>query len=140
MSDQPRSHGRKSITASLKPRGLMDHNPRLAGVWTAHIITLFPEAFPGVLGESLTGRALKDRLWTLETTALREFGEGRHRNVDDTPAGGGAGMVMRADVMSRAIDAATAVGVASVATHYAYLLGHYPHGHHRDGLHGLCPE
>lgn len=107
MSDQPRSHGRKSITASLKPRGLMDHNPRLAGVWTAHIITLFPEAFPGVLGESLTGRALKDRLWALETTHLREFGEGRHRNVDDTPAGGGAGMVMRADVMSRAIEAAT---------------------------------
>ena len=108
MSDQPRSHGRKSITASLQPRSLMDHNPLLAGVWTAHIITLFPEAFPGVLGESLTGRALKDRLWALETTHLREFGEGRHRNVDDTPAGGGAGMVMRADVMSRAIEAATA--------------------------------
>ena len=61
-----------------------------------------------MLGESLTGRALKDRLWALETTHLREFGEGRHRNVDDTPAGGGAGMVMRADVMSRAIEAATA--------------------------------
>lgn len=84
----------------------MDTNPRLAGVWTAHIITLLPQAFPGVLGESLTGKALKDRLWALETTDLRLFGEGRHRNVDDTPAGGGAGMVLRADVMGRAIDTA----------------------------------
>ena len=62
MSVPPsKSHGRKSITASLKPRDLMDQNPRLSGVWTAQIITLFPDAFPGVLGESLTGRALKDR-------------------------------------------------------------------------------
>ena len=108
MSDAPRSHGRKSLRPSLKPRELMDASPALARAWRAQVITLFPEAFPGVLGESLTGRALKDRLWALETTPLREFGEGRHRNVDDTPAGGGAGMVMRADVMSRAIEAATA--------------------------------
>ena len=108
MTDKPKSYGRKSISATLKPRDLMDPNPRLAGAWGAHIITLFPEAFPGTLGESLTGKALKDGLWALETTHLREFGEGRHRNVDDTPAGGGAGMVLRADVMGRAIDAATA--------------------------------
>lgn len=112
MSDTPksapsRSHGRKSISASLKPRDLMDQNPRLAGVWGAQIITLFPDTFPGVLSESLTGRALKDGLWTLDTTDLRRFGDGKHRNVDDTPAGGGAGMVLRADVMGRAIDAAT---------------------------------
>lgn len=111
MSDTPRStpsrsHGRKSITASVKPRDLMDLNPRLARAWGAQVITLFPDAFPGVLGESLTGKALKDGKWTLETTDLRRFGEGKHRNVDDTPAGGGAGMVLRADVMGAAIDAA----------------------------------
>ena len=104
MSDKPRSFGRKSISVSLKPRELMTHNPRLAGVWTARIITLFPDAFPGVLGESLTGKALKDGKWQIETTDLRQFGEGRHRNVDDTPAGGGAGMVLRPDVLGRAID------------------------------------
>ena len=109
MSVPPsKSHGRKSITASQKPRDLMDQNPRLAGVWTAQIITLFPDAFPGVLGESLTGRALKDRKWALETIDLRRFGDGKHRNVDDTPAGGGAGMVLRADVVGNAIDHAIA--------------------------------
>ncbi len=105
MPDTPaKSHGRKSISASLQPRDLMDLNSRLSKVWTAQIITLFPGAFPGVLGESLTGKALKDGLWQLETIDLRPFGEGKHRNVDDTPAGGGAGMVLRADVMGRAID------------------------------------
>lgn len=74
--------------------------------WTARVITLFPSAFPGVLGESLTGKALQDGLWHLETIDLRDFGIGRHRNVDDTPAGGGAGMVLRADVLSPAIEAA----------------------------------
>ena len=112
MSDdpapKPRSHGRKSIAASVQPRDLMAENPRLAGVWTARVITLFPQAFPGVLGESLTGRALKDGLWQLEPIDLRPFGEGRHRNVDDTPAGGGAGMVLRADVVGKAIEAAQA--------------------------------
>ncbi|MEM7733390.1 MAG: tRNA (guanosine(37)-N1)-methyltransferase TrmD [Pseudomonadota bacterium] len=107
MSDAPKSFGRKSISASLKPRDLMDQNPRLAKAWAAQVITLFPHAFPGVLGESLTGKALKDGLWTLNTTDLRRFGEGKHRNVDDTPAGGGAGMVLRADVMGHAIEAAT---------------------------------
>lgn len=99
-----KSHGRKSISVSLKPRELMTHNPKLAKAWTARLITLFPGAFPGVLGESLTGRALKDGKWQLETTDLRIFGEGKHRNVDDTPAGGGAGMVLRADVLGKAID------------------------------------
>lgn len=82
----------------------MEVNPRLSKVWMAQVITLVPQAFPGVLGESLTGKALKDGLWQLETIDLRPFGEGKHRNVDDTPAGGGAGMVLRADVMGRAID------------------------------------
>ncbi|MCC6008238.1 MAG: tRNA (guanosine(37)-N1)-methyltransferase TrmD [Rhodobacteraceae bacterium] len=104
----PRSHGRLSISASRQPRSLMDEQPRLAGRWTARVITLLPEAFPGVLGLSLTGRALAEGLWALETINLRGFGKGRHRNVDDTPAGGGAGMVLRADVLSAALDEAAA--------------------------------
>jgi tRNA (guanine37-N1)-methyltransferase len=75
----------------------------LAGAWTAQVVTLLPEAFPGVLGLSLTGKALQEGLWQLRTIPLREYGEGRHRNVDDTPAGGGAGMVLRADVAAKAL-------------------------------------
>ncbi len=82
----------------------MTDAPQLAHVWAARIITLFPQAFPGVLGESLTGKALKDGKWQLTTTNLRDFGVGKHRNVDDTPAGGGAGMVLRPDVLGRAIE------------------------------------
>lgn len=74
--------------------------------WQADIITLFPEAFPGILGLSLTGRALDEGIWSLRTIALREFGIGKHRNVDDTPAGGGAGLVIRPDVMGAALDTA----------------------------------
>lgn len=99
-----KSHGRKTMRPTLQPRELMSHAPDLARAWQAHIITLFPEAFPGVLGESLTGKAIKEGKWQLSTTDLRLFGEGKHRNVDDTPAGGGAGMVLRPDVMGRAID------------------------------------
>ncbi|MCF6320424.1 MAG: tRNA (guanosine(37)-N1)-methyltransferase TrmD [Rhizobiaceae bacterium] len=70
----------------------------------ASIITLYPEMFPGPLGSSLAGRALDKGLWQLETIALREFGTGKHRQVDDTPAGGGAGMVLKPDVLAAAID------------------------------------
>ncbi len=73
-------------------------------MFKASIITLFPEAFPGVLGVSLIGKALRDGLWSLEATQLRDFGQGPHKNVDDTPSGGGAGMVIRADVAAAAID------------------------------------
>lgn len=109
MTDAPRSYGRKSISASTRPQALME-DARLAGVWTARVITLFPGAFPGLLGESLTGKALREGLWQLQTTDLRPFGEGRHRNVDDTPAGGGAGMVLRPDVVARAIEHAPVPG------------------------------
>ena len=102
----PRSYGRKSISAAVQPRELITNTPHLKDAWAVRIITLFPQAFPGVLGESLTGKALNDGLWTLHTTDLRAFGEGKHRNVDDTPAGGGAGMVLRADVVGRALDQA----------------------------------
>jgi len=106
MADKPRSHGRLAVRPSLKPRPLMEESPAAAGAWCARVITLFPGAFPGVLGESLTGRALQAGLWRLETFDLRDFGVGRHRNVDDTPAGGGPGMVLRADVLGAAFEAA----------------------------------
>lgn len=99
----PKSHGRLSIRASLTPRDLMAEAPLVQGAWTAKVITLFPEAFPGTLGLSLTGKALDFGLWRLETIDLRTFGEGKHRNVDDTPAGGGAGMVLRPDVVDAAL-------------------------------------
>jgi tRNA (guanine37-N1)-methyltransferase len=73
-------------------------------MFAATVITLFPEAFPGTLGLSLIGKALRERAWSLETVQLRDFGVGPHRSVDDTPAGGGAGMVIRADVAAAAID------------------------------------
>lgn len=72
--------------------------------WRAQIITLFPEAFPGVLGHSLIGKALTEGVWSLDLINLRDFGRGRHRQVDDTPAGGGAGLVIRADVLADALD------------------------------------
>ena len=103
-----KSHGRLSARPTLKPRDLMEETRFVRGAWVAQVITLFPDAFPGVLGQSLTGKALDLGLWRLETTDLRPFGEGKHRNVDDTPAGGGAGMVLRADVVDRAILAAMA--------------------------------
>ena len=73
----------------------------------AHMITGFPDMFPGPLGDSLAGRALDDGLWMLNTHDLRPFGAGKHRNIDDTPAGGGAGMVLRADVAAAALDHVT---------------------------------
>ncbi|SMH57992.1 tRNA (guanosine(37)-N1)-methyltransferase TrmD [Mesorhizobium australicum] len=76
----------------------------------ATVLTLYPEMFPGALGISLAGRALERGDWSLETVQIRDFGLGRHRAVDDTPAGGGAGMVLRADVLAAAIDYASAAG------------------------------
>ena len=114
MTKPPRSAGRLSARPTLQPRELMTDTPDLAGAWTAQIITLFPQAFPGVLGESLTGKALQDGLWQLQTFDLRQYGIGKHRNVDDTPAGGGAGMVLRADVLEKAIIEARA-GVKGIA-------------------------
>ncbi len=72
--------------------------------FAASIITLYPEAFPGPLGVSILERAARERLWSLETVDLREFGLGKHRQVDEKPAGGGAGLVLRPDVAAAAID------------------------------------
>ena len=75
--------------------------------WRATILTLFPEMFPGPLGVSLAGRALAAGLWELDARDIRASATDRHRSVDDTPAGGGPGMVLRADILAAAIDAAT---------------------------------
>jgi tRNA (guanine37-N1)-methyltransferase len=84
----------------------MAHFPSSDGrpSWRALVLTLFPEAFPGPLGVSLAAQAREAGIWSLETIQLREFGLGKHRQVDDTPAGGGAGMVLRADVLGPALD------------------------------------
>jgi tRNA (guanine37-N1)-methyltransferase len=74
--------------------------------WRATVLTLFPEMFPGPLGVSLAGKALASGLWALEARDIRDSATDRHRSVDDTPAGGGPGMVLRADVLADAIDAA----------------------------------
>ena len=76
--------------------------------WRVSVLTLFPEMFPGALGLSLAGKALSERKWTLDTVDIRNFATDKHRSVDDTPAGGGAGMVMRADIAALAVDAARA--------------------------------
>jgi tRNA (guanine37-N1)-methyltransferase len=75
-------------------------------IWRATVLTLFPEMFPGPLGVSLAGKALASGLWALEARDIRDSATDRHRSVDDTPAGGGPGMVLRADVLAAAIDAA----------------------------------
>lgn len=72
--------------------------------WPATILTLYPEMFPGPLGLSLAGRALAEGIWSLDAVQIRDFATDKHRSVDDTPAGGGAGMVMRADVLAAALD------------------------------------
>ncbi len=76
----------------------------MASPWKAHIVTLFPDMFPGPLGISVVGQALQSGIWNLDCTNIRDFGIGKHKSVDDTPSGGGPGMVMRADVIGNAID------------------------------------
>ncbi|MHB2267590.1 tRNA (guanosine(37)-N1)-methyltransferase TrmD [Aliihoeflea sp. PC F10.4] len=76
----------------------------------ATVLTLYPEMFPGPLGLSMSGRALEKGMWALETVQLRDFATDRHRTVDDTPAGGGAGMVLKADIVAKAIDHASPPG------------------------------
>ncbi|MGH6735247.1 MAG: tRNA (guanosine(37)-N1)-methyltransferase TrmD [Methyloceanibacter sp.] len=86
--------------------------------WRATVLTLFPEMFPGTLGSSLAGKALADGKWALETIDIRDFATDKHRSVDDTPAGGGAGMVMRADIAAAAIDAARVNAAPGTPTLY----------------------
>jgi len=74
-------------------------------MWRASVLTIFPDMFPGPLGSSLAGKALASGAWSLDVVDIRSFATDKHRTVDDTPAGGGPGMVMKADVLGRAIDA-----------------------------------
>src|SRR5581483_10204751 len=74
-------------------------------MWRATVLTIFPEMFPGPLGVSLAGKALTAGLWALEAADIRDYATDKHRSVDDTPAGGGPGMLLRADVLARALDA-----------------------------------
>src|SRR5476649_2403457 len=92
--------------------------PIMSSNWSATVLTLFPEMFPGPLGVSLLGKALEKDLWRLTVRDIRGHGLGKHRAVDDTPAGGGPGMVMRADVAAAAIDAAR---VSDDARPFIYL-------------------
>ena len=78
--------------------------------WRATVLTLYPEMFPGPLGQALAGRALRGGTWQLDARNIRDHGLGKHRTVDDTPSGGGPGMVLRADVLAAAIDAASPEG------------------------------
>lgn len=85
-----------------------ENPPETAISWRATVLTLFPEMFPGPLGVSLAGKALESGIWALETVDIRDFASDKHRSVDDTPFGGGPGMVMRPDVVDAAIGAALA--------------------------------
>lgn len=82
----------------------MTDRPDVKRAWRASVLTLYPEMFPGILGQSLSGKALDLGLWALDTVNIRQFAHDKHRSVDDTPAGGGAGMVMKPDVVARALD------------------------------------
>jgi tRNA (guanine37-N1)-methyltransferase len=81
--------------------------------WRATVLTLYPEMFPGPLGLSLAGRALAEGVWALDSVQIRDFATDRHRSVDDTPAGGGAGMVLRADILAAAVDHALSANPAA---------------------------
>jgi len=108
-TDMPksRSAGMFQARATAKPTPLMQDQAR-AGAFRVKVLTLFPDVFPGPLAASLTGKALSDRIWALETLDIRNFARNKHRTVDDTPAGGGPGLVMKPDVVAAAIDYAQA--------------------------------
>lgn len=82
----------------------------MSSTWSATVLTLYPEMFPGPLGTSLAGRAMEKGTWSLEAVQIRDFAKDVHRSVDDTPAGGGPGMVMRADILAEAIDHTVRLG------------------------------
>ena len=119
MVKTAKSHRLERISLSDKPEALITSNDVVKGAWNVQVITLFPDAFPGVLGLSLTGKALQYRIWTLSTIDLRDFGIGKHNKVDDTPSGGGPGLVIRADVLGPAIE--TALSRAESSTRLVYL-------------------
>jgi tRNA (guanine37-N1)-methyltransferase len=90
----------------------------MSSPWRATVLSILPEMFPGPLGLSLAGKALAEGKWALSTIDIRDFAHDKHRSVDDTPSGGGAGMVMRADVAAAAIDAARAASLPGTPSLY----------------------
>ena len=86
--------------------------------WQAQVLTLYPDMFPGPLGHAIAGKALRDEKWSLETANIRDFATDKHGSVDDTPAGGGAGMVLRADIIASAIDNAVKKAVENAPLIY----------------------
>lgn len=107
MTDKSKSYGRHNVRPNLSPTPLLKDQNYVSNVWTAKVVTLFPEMFPGTLGYSVLGKALQNKLWSLETINLRAFGVGKHNDVDGTPSGGGPGMVLRADVIDKALTSTT---------------------------------
>ena len=107
MTGKEKPNGRHNVLQYLNPTPILEDQNFSADVWTAKVLTLFPDMFPGTLGHSVLGRALQNKLWSLETVNLRDFGIGKHKDVDDTPSGGGPGMVLRADVIDNALMSAT---------------------------------
>ncbi len=96
--------------AGNMPQEMTSSDAPAAPAWRATVMTLFPEMFPGTLGQSLAGKALDDGLWEIDAVDIRDFAEDKHQTVDDTPFGGGAGMVMRADVIDAALQTITEAG------------------------------
>src|SRR5262245_23336544 len=102
---------RVAASSSIRPKACSRIEPQQARaetMWHATVLTIFPDMFPGPLGTSLAGKALAAGIWRLDALDIRDHASDRHRTVDDTPAGGGPGMVMKADIVARAIDAALA--------------------------------
>ena len=110
--------GDLAAQAGARARAHREGRARMTAAWRATVLTIFPEMFPGPLGLSLAGKALAEGKWALHTIDIRDFATDKHRSVDDTPAGGGAGMVMRADIASAAIDAARADAKPGTPTLY----------------------
>jgi tRNA (guanine37-N1)-methyltransferase len=106
-SPKPRSHGMFKPQVTAQPRPLMQ-DQAVAGAFGVKVLTILPEMFPGALEASLIGKARAERIWSLEVLDIRKFARNKHRTVDDTPAGGGPGMVMKPDVAAAAIDHAQA--------------------------------
>ncbi|MSP51035.1 MAG: tRNA (guanosine(37)-N1)-methyltransferase TrmD [Alphaproteobacteria bacterium] len=100
--------------------------------WSAWVLTLFPEMFPGPLAHTLAGKALADGLFALHTVAIRDFAHDRHRTVDDTPFGGGPGMVMRADVLAEALEATAAAARATLGAETCPIVYLTPRGRPLD--------
>ena len=107
MKIKSKSKGMYHNRVNLSPKGIIEERKNVVGAWRAKVLTLFPEMFPGTLNFSLIGKALHEGKWSLDTINIRNFAKDKHRTVDDTPAGGGAGMVLKADVIDSALEFAT---------------------------------